>query len=156
MHEGCNLVCGCEAPEERTGTNSFEKLLLDHRRPAVEPVTKASLPVSCKSMVPLQTRSTWWTQGSRSSRAATKSKITPHRALWSAAACLARCGFDADGNVPSPLKRKQACALQRRATKSCKKNTNSQRSTTEVTEKPSRNPKASPQRRRGRRERSGK
>src|SRR5213596_3759233 len=27
-HEGCNLVCGCEAPEERTGTNSFEKLLL--------------------------------------------------------------------------------------------------------------------------------
>src|SRR5439155_26640117 len=54
----------------------------------------------------------------------------PYRALWSAAACLACCCFDADGNVPSPLKRKQACALQRRATKSCKENTNSQRSIT--------------------------
>src|SRR5947208_4834497 len=54
----------------------------------------------------------------------------PYRALWRAAACLACCRFDADGNVPSPLKRKQACALQRRATKSCKENTNSQRSIT--------------------------
>ncbi len=52
---------------------------------------------------------------SQCSPAATKSKITPHCALWSAAAC---CRFGADGNGPSPLKRPaKRDALQRRAAK---------------------------------------
>src|SRR5213083_453770 len=41
-------------------------------------------------------------------------RLDSHCAIWSAAAC---CRFRACGNVPSSLKRKQACALQRKAAK---------------------------------------
>src|SRR5881396_3499594 len=41
-------------------------------------------------------------------------RLDSHCAIWSAAAC---CRFRACGNVPSSLKRKQACALRRKAAK---------------------------------------
>src|SRR5207249_9849158 len=37
--------------------------------------------------------SSWWPQSSQRSPGATKSKITPHYALWSAAACCFGCGW---------------------------------------------------------------
>src|SRR5436190_16855247 len=45
---------------------------------------------------------------------APETRLDSHCAIWSAAAC---CRFRACGNVPSSLKRKQACALQRKAAK---------------------------------------
>src|SRR5205809_6850910 len=45
---------------------------------------------------------------------APETRLDSHCAIWSAAAC---CRSRACGNVPSSLKRKQACALQRKAAK---------------------------------------
>ena len=72
--------------------------------------------------------SSWWPQSSQRSPAATKSKITPHYALWSAAAC---CRFGCGWKCSIALKAQASLRTPKKSHKKCcKENTNSQRSTT--------------------------